>query len=464
MYNFFRNLKFYINVIFFSVLFIFSNCTSLVEASSFNFCKENLPSLSNTIDKVISSVVSIDAEGFKTLDKKDNNEMYEDNFVETYKNKHDKKLENRYFSSLGSGIIIDSKNGYVVTNSHVISNSYKINVKLNDGRIFNAKVIGVDDSSDIALIKLIKAKNLVSIKFCDSDKVRVGDYAIAIGNPYGLGNTATYGIVSAIGRNGLNIENYENFIQTDASINRGSSGGALVNLNGELIGLNTAILSPGGGNIGIGFSIPSNMVKNLIKQIEKYGKVQNRELGIIGIEINQEISNAMNLNINTGIFVSEVISDSVAEKCGMSPGDIIISMNHKRIKNFLSFKAEIYSFPLDKNIELDIIRDGQIKHLFIKMSSFENFIRNDVNTYKKIPGLIISMIKKNGNNIIKVNYVKFNSYAYKLGFRKNDIIININKNNIYSLKELDNFVSKKNILLIFYIKRANSNIYLFMKL
>ncbi len=173
--------------------------------------------------------------------------------------------------ALGSGVIIDADKGYVVTNNHVVDNATVIKVQLSDGRKFDAKMVGKDPRSDIALIQIQNPKNLTAIKMADSDALRVGDYTVAIGNPFGW-ETVTSGIVSALGRSGLNAENYENFIQTDAAINRGNSGGALVNLNGELIGINTAILAPDGGNIGIGFAIPSNMVKNLTSQMVEYGQ------------------------------------------------------------------------------------------------------------------------------------------------------------------------------------------------
>ncbi|WP_343188356.1 Do family serine endopeptidase [Buchnera aphidicola (Ceratoglyphina bambusae)] len=459
-------------IIFFTKFFIyFLFLGILLNSPNYSFCSEikslhnyqELPSLSCMLEKAMPSVVSIDVEGSKLFYKENNND---NTFLYSYENdknnKNNKKLERRYFNALGSGVIIDSKKGYVVTNNHVISDANDIQVKLNDGRYFNAKIVGADINSDIAVIKLENPKNLTEIKFFDSDKVKIGDYAIAIGNPYGLGNTATYGIVSAICRNGLNIENYENFIQTDAAINKGSSGGALVNLNGELIGLNTAILSPKEGNIGIGFSIPSNMIKDLIDQIIKYGKVQKKELGIIGIEVNDSISKLMQLKVNNGIFISEIISDSIAEQFDIRPGDIIISMNNKKINNFLSFKAEIYSFPLNKEIKLKIMRNENIKDFFIKINDISISKLNYLNMYNKIPGLGISMISKNGKNIIKVKYVKFKSQAYKIGFRKDDIIININNNKVKDFKELDNLISKKDSMFIFYIKRGERNIYLFM--
>ncbi|MCR6556294.1 trypsin-like peptidase domain-containing protein, partial [Aeromonas sp. CPF2-S1] len=205
-------------------------------------------------------------------------------------------------------------------------------------RSYAAKKIGEDKQSDIALLQ-IKAEDLVQIKFADSDELRVGDYALAIGNPFGLGQTVTSGIVSALGRSGLNIENLENFIQTDAAINSGNSGGALLNLRGELIGINTAILGPNGGNIGIGFAIPSNMVRDLSEQIVKYGEVRRGQLGITGTELTSEIAKTFGYNKKDGAFVNQVMPDSAAAKAGIKAGDIIISIDGKPIRSFGELRA-----------------------------------------------------------------------------------------------------------------------------
>ncbi len=227
-----------------------------------------------------------------------------------------------------------------MTNNHVVDNATTIKVQLSDGRRFDAKVVGKDPRSDIALIQIQEPKNLTAIKLADSDALRVGDYTVAIGNPFGLGETVTSGIVSALGRSGLNVENYENFIQTDAAINRGNSGGALVNLNGELIGINTAILAPDGGNIGIGFAIPSNMVKNLTEQMVKYGQVKRGELGIMGTELNSELAKAMKVDAQRGAFVSQVMPGSAAAKAGIKAGDVITSLNGKAISSFAALRAQ----------------------------------------------------------------------------------------------------------------------------
>lgn len=253
---------------------------SAAETASSATNAQQMPSLAPMLEKVMPSVVSINVEGSTTVNTprmpRNFQQFFGDNspFCRWFSFPEFAVLrgggqggqpdggQQQKFMALGSGVIIDAAKGYVVTNNHVVDNATTIKVQLSDGRRFDAKVVGKDPRSDIALIQIQDPKNLTAIKLADSDALRVGDYTVAIGNPFGLGETVTSGIVSALGRSGLNVENYENFIQTDAAINRGNSGGALVNLNGELIGINTAILAPDGGNIGIGFAIPSNMVKN----------------------------------------------------------------------------------------------------------------------------------------------------------------------------------------------------------
>ncbi|ORT94135.1 serine endoprotease DegQ, partial [Klebsiella pneumoniae] len=250
-----------------------------------------LPSLAPMLEKVLPAVVSVQVEGTAspTLN------MPEE--LKKYFGDNAPQEQAQPFEGLGSGVIIDAAKGYVLTNNHVINQAQKISVQLNDGREFDAKLVGSDEQSDIALLQLIKPDHLTQIAIADSDKLRVGDFAVAVGNPFGLGQTATSGIISALGRSGLNLEGLENFIQTDASINRGNSGGALLNLNGELIGINTAILAPGGGSIGIGFAIPSNMAKTLADQLIQFGEIKRGLLGIKGMEMSADIAKAMNLNV-----------------------------------------------------------------------------------------------------------------------------------------------------------------------
>jgi serine protease DegQ len=243
-----------------------------------------IPSLAPMLEKVLPAVVSVQVEGTAVQSQRVPEEL------KKYFGDESPDQQAQPFEGLGSGVIIDAAKGYILTNNHVISQADKISVQLNDGREFDAKLIGGDDQSDIALLQVQNPSNLTQIAIADSDKLRVGDFAVAVGNPFGLGQTATSGIVSALGRSGLNLEGLENFIQTDASINRGNSGGALLNLNGELIGINTAILAPGGGSIGIGFAIPSNMAKTLAQQLIQFGEIKRGLLGIKGMEMSADIA------------------------------------------------------------------------------------------------------------------------------------------------------------------------------
>ncbi|WP_168415194.1 serine endoprotease DegP [Erwinia amylovora] len=367
------------------------------------------------------------------------------------------------FQALGSGVVIDAAKGYVVTNNHVVDNATKIQVQLSDGRKYDAKVIGKDPRSDIALIQLKEAKNLTAIKIADSDNLRVGDYTVAIGNPYGLGETVTSGIVSALGRSGLNVENYENFIQTDAAINRGNSGGALVNLNGELIGINTAILAPDGGNIGIGFAIPSNMVKNLSAQMVEYGQVKRGELGIIGTELNSELAKAMKVDAQRGAFVSQVLPKSSAAQAGIQAGDVIVSINNKPISSFAALRAQVGSLPIGTKMELGLIRDGKpIKvNLALQQSSAAKV--DSATIYTGIEGADLSIYDVKGVKGVKVDNLKAGSAAARIGLKKDDIILGVNQHAVTNLGELRKILDSKPSVLALSIKRGDSSIYLLMQ-
>lgn len=264
-------------------------------------------------------------------------------------------------AGIGSGVIIDAENGYIITNYHVIENAKKITVSLTSGQEYKASIIGQDPQTDIALLKIHSKQRLAAIKFADSDQLQVGDFTIAIGNPFGLGQTVTSGIVSALGRSGLNLKNLENYIQTDAAINSGNSGGALVNLHGELIGINTAILGPNGGNIGIAFAIPSNMVKNLIVQLLEYGDIRRGRLGITGGEITPALANRFSLTVSKGAFVYQVTPGLSADNAGLKAGDVITAINGTEIKSFAALRAKIGSLRAGKSISLDIIQASKEK-------------------------------------------------------------------------------------------------------
>lgn len=433
------------------------------------------PSLAPMLEKVMPSVISINIEGSTVVRTSrlphqfqpffgDNSPFCQRNspFRHSPFCRIDPNSESTHekFHALGSGVIINADKGYAVTNNHVVENANKIQVQLSDGRRYQAKIIGKDPRSDIALIQLKNADNLSAITIADSDTLRVGDYTVAIGNPYGLGETVTSGIISALGRSGLNIEHYENFIQTDAAINRGNSGGALVNLSGELIGINTAILAPDGGNIGIGFAIPGNMVKNLTMQMVQFGQVRRGELGIIGMELNSDLAKVMKINSQKGAFISQVLPRSSAFEAGIQAGDIVISLNKKPIVSFSSFRAEVGSLPVATKMELGIFRDGQVKNIIVEL---KKSLKKDLNSgmnYTGIEGVYLINCSVNDKKFIKVENVKLNTIASKIGFKKDDIIVAVNQKLVTNLNELKNILDTKPTILVFSIKRGDSNIYL----
>ncbi|WP_343192335.1 Do family serine endopeptidase [Buchnera aphidicola (Formosaphis micheliae)] len=436
--------------------------------------KVYLPSLAPMLERVMPSVVSINIEGTNVPKKTclTNNvyKSFSDSSSPLYlntslfyksimfKKKYKIKPVQNYFKALGSGVIINAKQGYVVTNNHVIDHADKIIVFLHDGTRYEARIVGKDEKSDIALLQLKNIKNLIDIQLGNSDLLRVGDYTIAIGNPYGLGETVTSGIISALGRSGLNIRNYENFIQTDAAINRGNSGGALINLKGELIGINTAILAPEEGNIGIGFAIPGNMIKNITQQMILYGKVKRGELGIIGTELSHQLGQVLRLNANRGAFVNQVIPNSSADVAGIEAGDVIVSFNRKPIYSFAVLRAEISSIPEHTQFELGLLRNNKMKYVSVLLKKNKLNIIASKNLCSKISGAILSNF--NQSHGVHVDSIKLYSAAAHFGFKENDIIVGVNKHIVLNLDTLQNIFEHHSSVLIFHIIRGHTNIYL----
>ena len=442
---------------------------------------QQLPSLAPMLEKVMPSVVSINVEGSTTVRTPRLPQQFQQFFGGNSPFCQDGSpfqgspmcqgggpqggadTQQEKFRALGSGVVINAEKGYVVTNNHVVDNATKIQVQLSDGRKYEAKIIGKDPRSDIALIQLKDAKNLTAIKIADSDNLRVGDYTVAIGNPYGLGETVTSGIVSALGRSGLNVENYENFIQTDAAINRGNSGGALVNLNGELIGINTAILAPDGGNIGIGFAIPSDMVKNLTAQMVEYGQVKRGELGIMGTELNSELAKAMKVDAQRGAFVSQVLPNSSAAKAGVKAGDVVISINGKQISSFAALRAQVGSLPVGTKMALGLIRDGKPMTVNVELQQSSQAKVDSGNIYVGIEGADLSNYDAKGMKGVKVDDVKAGSAAARIGLKKDDVILGVNQQAVANLGELRKILDGKPSVLALNILRGDASIYLLMQ-
>ncbi|XOD70130.1 MAG: serine endoprotease DegQ [Sodalis sp. (in: enterobacteria)] len=423
--------------------------------------EQSVPTLAPMLSKVLPAVVSVHVEGSKAI----RHPMLPKEF--RYFFGPDGPGNNsgmRQFEGLGSGVIINATKGYVITNNHVVNGADKIKVQLNDGREFDAKLIGHDEQTDLALLQLPSPKNLREVNIADSDELNVGDFAVAVGNPFGLGQTATSGIVSALGRSGLNLEGLENFIQTDASINRGNSGGALVNLNGELIGINTAILAPGGGNIGIGFAIPSNIVKNLSQQLIKYGEMKRGQLGIKGTELTADIAKAFNINTQRGAFINEVLPNSAAEKAGIKAGDIIISVENKSIQSFAELRVKVGTTAPGKTVKLGLLRNGKPKIVLVILDdSVSTSISEELFTPALQGAALINSQIKDGTKGVQVKEVLKDSPAAAVGLQKGDVIIGLNRERIQTLAQLRKLLEEKPAIIALNIARGDANIFLLLR-
>ena len=332
---------------------LFAGLACAAAASAQNPARE-LPSLAPMIEQISPAVVNISVSGSVET----SNALSEDEFFRRFFDfQQPPKGGRREVEAAGSGVIVDAENGYILTNHHVIENADRITVTLFDNRSMVAKVVGSDPGTDLALLK-VKADDLTDMPFGDSSKLRVGDYVVAIGNPFGFSHTVTSGIVSALGRSGINRDAYEDFIQTDASINPGNSGGALVNLNGELVGINSAIISRSGGNIGIGFAIPANMVRSVMDQLVTYGSVSRGLLGVNIDDISSEIAEIYHLHDNSGALVAAVNANSAAERAGIQIHDVIVSVNGTHIRDSGSLKATIGLLRPGEEVHVGLIRDG----------------------------------------------------------------------------------------------------------
>jgi Do/DeqQ family serine protease len=372
------------------------------------------------------------------------------------------QVQERPFKGLGSGVIIDAKNGYVVTNNHVVDNATEILVQLTDGREIKAKKLGADAQSDIALLQIEEDK-LTAVPLADSDQLRVGDFVVAIGNPFGLNQTVTSGIVSALGRSGLNIGGLEDFIQTDAAINRGNSGGALVNLKGELVGINTAIFGSGGGNVGIGFAIPSNMMKSLVDQIVEFGEVRRGLLGIAGQDIDAALAEAMNLDINKGAFVNEVSPESAADEAGIEAGDLIIAVNGDDIEDFQQLRAKIGTLGAGAKVTLTIVRKGERKTINVVLGDASQNQVAARDLHPALEGAVLVNINDENNTGVEIESVTERSPAARIGLEQQDIIIGVNRTKVENVIELRRLLENANDVIMLHVKRGNAFMYVVIR-
>ncbi len=411
-----------------------------------------LPSLAPILEQVTPAVVNINTKSVQYVRSR-NSEFY--SWFYGLPN----TPRERVTQSLGSGVIVDAVKGLILTNHHVVGDADDISVVLHDGRTYNATLLGSDDGTDVAVIQ-IEAENLTALPLADSRALRVGDFVVAVGNPFGLGQTVTSGIVSALGRTSLSGLGFQNFIQTDASINPGNSGGALIDLNGSLVGINTAIFSPSGGNVGIGFAIPSSLAKRMMNQLVQYGTVRRGSLGMSVQDITERLARAFDVEQKKGVLVTSVDPDSPADRAGLQPGDIITQLNGDRINNQKQYENYEGLIELNSQVAIDYLRNDRAKNVLTEITEAD---RNEINGKELHPllkGTLLTNLPvqyRERFQGVLLEEIERGSSAWDLGLRAGDLITSVNKSEIMNLKQFSQGIkrSKKNPLLNVYRNGRN---------
>ncbi|MBT7307113.1 MAG: Do family serine endopeptidase [Gammaproteobacteria bacterium] len=424
-----------------------------------------LPTLAPMLEQVLPAVVSISAILENPTEQPAPATQPVDEF--SFQPSQERPWIQHNPSGLGSGVIINHQQGTIVTNHHLIEGAKEIEVILEDGRRFNAEPIGSDKETDIALLR-IRASSLSAIPLGDSATLRVGDFVIAVGNPFGLGNTATSGIVSALGRSNLGLERFEEFIQTDASINVGNSGGALVNLKGELVGINTAILAPNGGSVGIGFAIPVNMVREITNQLIQHGSVQRGYLGIHAKVLSTTLARSLRLPQDQGVVITTVEPGSPAERAHLHKGDLLTAINEHPINNPTQLQSVIGLFPVGKKIKLSLLRRGHPRTLFATIQKPLNQALQGASLNKKLAGALLHPLTSEQKNRylsggIAVHTLASDQPGWEVGLRPGDVIFSINRQPISSLGDAEQAVTLANKTVILRVYRGEKILEIIMR-
>jgi len=407
-----------------------------------------LPTLAPMLQRTTPAVVNISTVGHIETRQ---NPLLQDPFFRHFFDIPDQPRR-RQTQSLGSGVIVDAQQGYVLTNHHVIERADEITVTLRDGRRVSAQLIGDDPESDIAVVQ-IPADNLSALPLADSDQLLVGDFVVAIGNPFGLGQTVTSGIVSALGRSNLGIEGYEDFIQTDASINPGNSGGALVNLRGELVGINTAILAPGGGNVGIGFAIPINMAEQVMQQLIQYGEVSRGRLGVTAQDLTHELAQAFGIDKTRGTVIAQIEPGSPAERADLRVGDIIMKINDKPVDNSADVRNLVGLLRVGTSVDVTVLREGREQTMTAAIEAPQLQQLDGKTLHPRLAGARFSAIQEGMKEFahskgILVSEVDPHSAAWQAGLRESDVIISANRQPVQTLDSLRQAIGGKRQLLL----------------
>ena len=386
------------------------------------------------LERTTPAVVNISVQSRETTAE---NPLFRDPFFRRFFDLPQQPQERRAISA-GSGVIVDARRGYVLTNHHVVRAAERITVTLKDRREFQAELVGSDPATDVALLK-IPVQSLTALPFGDSDRLEVGDLVIAIGNPFGLGQTVTSGIVSALGRGGITSGNYEDFIQTDASINPGNSGGALINSKGELIGINSAILAPNGGNIGIGFAVPAAMARGVMDQLLRFGAVKRGRIGVVIQDLDPGAAEALGLAVDAGAMIARVEPGSPAERAGLRGGDVVLAVDGQRVQGSSELRNRIGLVEADRSVRLDILRDGRRSRVAVMVMPIA--AAADAATVPQLAGAALGELPPGHPAYgqvegVLVARVARNSPAAAMGLRRGDVILGVDGAAVSSPDEL----------------------------
>ena len=350
-------------------------------------------------------------------------------------------------ASAGSGVIVDAERGYILTNHHVVGEADAIQISLMDGTVLDAEIVGSDPATDIAVIK-VDANGLTEMAIGDSTSARVGDFVIAIGNPFGLGHTVTSGIISALGRTGISRDGYEDFIQTDASINPGNSGGALVNMDGELIGINSAIISRSGGNVGIGFAVPTEIASSIMKQILDFGEIRRGLLGVNIQTIDAEAAEALGNDIESGALITGIQSNSAAENAGLQVGDIIVEVNDKKVDGAGELRNRIGLLRSGEQVNIKYVRDNKVRSAKAELGRAQSQTVLGEEIHPGLAGAIFSASATTGENGVEIGEVQEGTPAAQRGLRTGDLITAVNRTRVQNLQDLREAASRYDILFL----------------